>query len=63
MLGERKKWKLVNSEIHLANGKRGRNSLRPFRGGGCCLPLRRKREKLREREREREREKERKGER
>lgn len=37
----------MNSEVHLANGKRGRNSLRPLRGGGCCLPLRRKREKLR----------------
>jgi len=57
----RKKWKLVNSEVHLANGKRRRNSLRSLRGDGCCLPLRRKREKLRRktgvREREREREK------
>lgn len=28
---QRKKWKLVNSEVHPANGKRGRNSLRPLR--------------------------------
>jgi len=49
------------SEVHLA--KRRRNSLRSLRGDGCCLPLRRKREKLRRktgmREREREREKQR----
>lgn len=46
----------MNSEVHLANGKRGRNSLRPPRGGGCCLPLRRKREKLRRKTGGRERE-------
>lgn len=46
----------MNSEVHLANGKRGRNSLRPLRGGGCCLPLRRKREKLRRKTGGRERE-------
>lgn len=44
----------MNSEVHLANGKRGRNSLRPLRGGGCCLPLRRKRERPRTRMGERE---------
>lgn len=45
----------MNSEVHLANGKRGRNSLRPLRRGGW-LPSSKKKTREAEKENRRKRE-------